>query len=166
MSISSVGGVGSFDPTQMAKDFFKKADANGDGKIDKSELKTMLSKGPNGQSMTDALVDKIFAEVDTNGDGKIDQTENETQMKKMGAKNAPPPGGGMGGAQKSTAASQSGDSKVYDKRDLNKDGTVSAQEKIEYAMTHLSDTEATSGNQYDQQSTSTTGTQSLFDLSA
>ena len=84
MSISSIGSSSSFDPTSMAKEFFKKADANGDGGIDKSELKTMLSNGSSGKKVTDAEVDKLFTAADTNGDGKIDETENAAQTKKMG----------------------------------------------------------------------------------
>ena len=48
MSISGIGSQSGFDPTQMASQFFKKADANGDGGIDKAEFKTMLSQGPGG----------------------------------------------------------------------------------------------------------------------
>jgi hypothetical protein len=183
MSIGSIGSSGSFDPAQMAANFFKKADANGDGSIDKSELKTMLSNGPNGKSMTDAEVDKVFKEVDTNGDGKISASENEAQMKKMGAQGAPSSGGtgGMpaGGAQASSGTSSSSSNKVYDKKDANKDGTVSAQEELEYDLKHPSEVtekdiaslvdKLKNGTQYDQQgneNTSSNGTQSLFNLSA
>jgi EF-hand domain pair len=143
MSISSISGSMGYSPTQMAADFFKKADSNGDGSIDKSELKTMLSKGPNGKNLTDADVDKIFSEIDSNGDGKIDQTENADQMKKMsGGKGGPPPAGGTppsGGAPKSASASggsSSSGAKVYDKRDANKDGSVSYQERLDYDLKH------------------------------
>jgi hypothetical protein len=106
MSISGIGSSTNLDPTQMAKEFFKKAD--------------------------------------TNSDGKISETENENQMKKMGTKGGKPPseaGSSLpsGSAQKSTASSGSSSSssnKVYDKKDTNKDGTVSYEEEFEYDSKH------------------------------
>jgi len=166
MSVGSIGSSGSFDPTQMASQFFKKADANNDGGIDKSELKTMLSNGPNGKTMTDAQVDKIFSEADTNGDGKIDKTENAAQMKKLGSGKPPAGASSSGGAQQSTASagssSSSASTKTYDKKDANKDGTVSSQEELMYDLKHPT-------AEYTQQGglkADTSGTQSLLNLSA
>jgi Ca2+-binding EF-hand superfamily protein len=179
MSIGSIGSSSSFDVTQMAQNFFKKADANSDGSIDKSELKTMLSNGPNGKSMSDAEVDKIFKEVDTDANGKISSSENEAQMNKMGAQGAPPSGGATGGAQASNGASTSSSNKTYDKKDANKDGTVSAQEELNYDLKHPGEVtekdivslvdKLKNGTQYDQQGNANenlNGTQSLFSLSA
>jgi hypothetical protein len=144
MSISGIGSSTGFDPTQMAQKFFKKADANSDGGIDKTELKTMLSNRPGGNKGAQDT-DKIFAEVDTNSDGKIDETENANQMKKMAAQGGPQPGGAGGtppaggGAPKAGASggsSSSSSAKVYDAKDANKDGTVSFQEEIEYDLKH------------------------------
>ncbi len=67
---------------------FKKADADGDGKITKDELATVIpqkGKGPG--------VDEIFNKVDTNGDGTIDETEDKAafeQMQKNGPAGGPP----------------------------------------------------------------------------
>ena len=82
------------DPTE----FFKKADADGDGKISKTELAAMLKNKPkiDGTSSTDSSsstsstdeIDKIFAEVDTDGDGSISEAENKAHMEEM-AKNGP-----------------------------------------------------------------------------
>jgi hypothetical protein len=174
MSISGIGSSTGFDPTQMAKDFFKKADTNNDGVIDKSELKTMLSNGPNGKSMTDAQVDKIFAEIDTNGDGKIDQTENANQMKKMGAgKGGTPPSGGSGGTPKASGggSASSSDNKVYDKRDANKDGTVSSAEQLKYDLKHPEEAQKAKASEqqssgYTQSGGLASGSQGLFSVSA
>jgi Ca2+-binding EF-hand superfamily protein len=153
MSISGIGNSSSYDPTQMARAFFRKADQNGDGSIDKSELKTALSQGSkNGKGAQD--IDKIFAEADTDGNGKIDETENANQMKKMGAKGGTPPGGtggapSTGDAQKSTVSSGSSSSssnKVYDKKDTNKDGTVSYQEEFDYNLKHPEEVKESSSN--------------------
>ena len=44
MSISGIVSQSGYNPTEMAAQFFKKADANGDGGIDKAEFKTMMSQ--------------------------------------------------------------------------------------------------------------------------
>jgi len=145
MSISGIGSQGGFNQAQMAAQFFKKADVNGDGGIDKAEFKTMLSQGPDGKTGT-MDTDKIFNEIDADGNGKISQAENENAMKKMGGQggeppSGPPPGGmGGSGAQKSDAAGgSSSSSKTYDVKDTNKDGTVSLQEEMAYAIKHPND---------------------------
>ena len=134
MSISGIGSQGGFNPTKMAAQFFKKADGNGDGGIDKAELKTALSQGPADKS-GDMDIDKIFSEVDADKNGKISQTENEATMKKMDGQGGPPPGGMGGGMQKSGAVGGSSSSSgTYDAKDTNKDGKVSAQEEMAYAI--------------------------------
>jgi Ca2+-binding EF-hand superfamily protein len=144
MSISGIGSQSGYNPTEMAAQFFKKADANGDGGIDKAEFKTMLSQGPGGQTGT-VDTDKMFSEMDTDGNGTISQTENENAMKKMGGQggappSGPPPGGmGGGGAQKSgTTGDSSSSSGTYDVKDANKDGKVSLEEELAYALKHPS----------------------------
>jgi Ca2+-binding EF-hand superfamily protein len=137
MSISGIGSQRGFDPTQMAANIFKKADGNGDGGIDKDEFKKMLSEGPGGKTAS-TNIDKLFSEADANGDSKISQDEFSNAIKKMGAQGGPPPGGmGGGGAQKLGAAgSSSSSSKTYDVKDTNKDGKVSIQEEMAYAIKH------------------------------
>jgi len=107
MSISGIGSSAGFDPTQMAQKFFKKADANGDGKIDETEnanqMKKMAAQGG---------------------------------PQSGGAQGAPPAGGGASKAGASGGASSSSSAKVYDAKDANKDGTVSYQEEIEYDFKH------------------------------
>jgi hypothetical protein len=151
MSVNGIGSTGGIDIAQMAASFFKKADVNGDGGIDKDELKTMLANGPGGGNGTQD-VNAVFAEADANGDGKIDQTENENQLKKIGeemqARSAqgggkPPAGGPPPSSNASGGSSDSG--KVYAAADTNKDGTVSAQEAFTYSLTHP-ETSQGSGN--------------------
>ncbi|MBI5589738.1 MAG: hypothetical protein HY881_04570 [Deltaproteobacteria bacterium] len=59
-------------------------------------------------------------------------------------------GGGTGGAQKASASSagSQSDSKVYDEKDINKDGTVSYEEEMAYALEHP---EGASQSQQNQQ---------------
>lgn len=53
----------------------------------------------------------------------------------------PPPGGGHGGGKAEAASGSSSSSKTYDKMDLNKDGTVSEAEKLQYAQAHPDDSQ-------------------------
>jgi hypothetical protein len=124
----------------------------------------MLSNGPSGKTVTDAEVDKVFKEVDTNGDGKIDETENAAQMKKVstGQSGAPP----SGGAGQSGAAMSSGGNKVYDKKDLNKDGTVTAQEEAKYDLQHPGETKTAGYNSQGATNTVSSAMSSLISLNA
>jgi Ca2+-binding EF-hand superfamily protein len=137
MPISSIGSVGNFDPSQMASKMAKKMvldfDTSKEGSIDKAEfIAGMKSKGV---SQTNA--ENIFGAIDTKGTGKITQADIETAMKKIGGKNGPPPPGGKGAPTGGAQGSPPSDnSKVYDKADSNKDGTVSSQEELEYYLAH------------------------------
>jgi hypothetical protein len=175
MSVSSISGSGSFDPTQVASNFFKKADTNGDGSIDKSELKTALSSGSNGQTVTNADVDKIFKAADTDGDGKISESENAAQMKRTGGgksgAGAPPsggvpPSGGAQGSASSTGASSSDSNTVYDKKDLNKDGTVSFQEEAKYDLKHPNEIKVSGYDSQGNMNAASTGASSQISLEA
>jgi len=155
MSISSIGSSSSYDSVQ-SKTFFKKADADNSGGIDKAELKTMLANKA-GSDKSTLNVDDIFAKIDTNGNGSIDETENADQMKKMGGKGAPPPGGpppkggtppsGGGGATAAAGTSSAESDKVYDEKDTNEDGTVSVQEELMYTINHPQEAKSQSGMQ-------------------
>jgi Ca2+-binding EF-hand superfamily protein len=71
--INGIGARGSYggpDFQAIRQNRFKKADADGDGKVTKDELSNVLPKNGKGPS-----VDQIFAKVDTNQDGVIDQSE-------------------------------------------------------------------------------------------
>jgi len=139
MSIGGVAGHGGLNPAQFAAQFFKKADANGDGGIDKAEFKKMLSQVPDVKKGAVDL-DKVFSEIDTDGSGKISQAENQSAVKKMVARGGPPggmpPGGGAkqaGGGGESSASTLS-----IDPRDTNGDGKVSLQEALAYAAKQYS----------------------------
>lgn len=141
MAINPIGNSSRYEATEQAQTIFKKMDSNGDGSIDKSELKAaMAQKSKDAQDTVD--VDAVFSQADANNDGKIDQSENESMVKKAGAKGGTPPSGGAGPsggtapAGGSGAAASTQDTKIYDKRDLNKDGTVTTQEEIKYTLQH------------------------------
>lgn len=82
---------------------------------------------------------------------------------------------GGGGAPKAKAASSSSsssssDSKIYDKMDTNKDGTVSSQEKTAYLLVHpeeaAKDTESMNYNGQGNQSENQGGLSAIINLSA
>lgn len=79
---SAVSDTTQLSMQQMRENRFAKMDANGDGKIDKSELSSFFDEmaQKTGKSMD---VDKIFAEVDTNNDGYISKEEDVAQEAKM-----------------------------------------------------------------------------------
>jgi hypothetical protein len=110
----------------------------------KSTQGTAGQKGPS--------ADEIMTSVDTNKDGSISRLESDAgvakvsqEMQSQGArgKGAPPPGGPppggpppSGGSAPSGTSGGSGSTKSYDKKDTNKDGTVSDLEELAYAMKH------------------------------
>lgn len=150
MSISGIGGHGVFDPSKFASRVMKDLDTNGDGSIDKSEFTTGLAK----KGVTASDASKQFDKIDISGKGKLTQSDIESSLKALGAKgqhpagappnSGPPPGGGTpprggsktGGAQKSGGSTNSSNSTNYDKRDANKDGVVSPEEKLTYNLKH------------------------------
>ena len=128
MSISSIGSNRGYDPSQMAAKMVKDLDTNKDNSLSKTEFVDGLKS--KGVSQADA--EKMFSSIDTKGTGKITQADIETSMKNMGAKGGTPPAGGA----KGSGSAKSEDSKVYDKKDTNKDGTVSLLEELAYNLTH------------------------------
>ena len=140
MSIGSIGSNRGFDPSQMAAKMVKDLDTNKDNSLSKAEFVDGLKS--KGVSQADA--EKMFSSIDTKGTGKITQADIETSMKTMGAKGGTPPAGGA----KGSGSSKSDDSKEYDKKDTNKDGTVSLLEELAYNLTHqqVSTDEQKTGN--------------------
>jgi len=71
-SICSVGMTfGSVNDAKMA---FKRFDVNGDGVMDKAEMKDMMSSAT-GKSVSDNEVNALFSKGDLDGDGQIDMQE-------------------------------------------------------------------------------------------
>ena len=143
MSISSIGTNRGFDPSQMAAKMVKDLDTNNDKSLTQAEFVDGLKS--KGVSQADA--EKMYSSIDTKGTGKITQADIETSMKKMGDKGGAPPAGGAQSSRGAQGKSQSDDSKVYDKKDTNKDGIVSALEELTYDLTHIqSNTNDQKGN--------------------
>lgn len=116
--ISGINSSTSFDRTEMAKNMFKKLDANQDGGIDVTELAEM-SKNGQGPS-----AEEILSKWDANGDGKIDESENQTAMDSMPG---PPPPDGARGSQSANGKSQLF-SQLLDEFDSDSNGEISSAE--------------------------------------
>lgn len=76
---------------------------------------------------------QLVGAVGSSGDAKAGQAQPASGGA-GGQGQAPPPR-----VKKSTSTSSASSTKVYDKRDLNKDGTVSAMEQLRYDVTHPQD---------------------------
>ena len=137
----------------MVKEHFAKADANGDGYIDKAEADAAREK------MMADMRDRHFKMMDTNGDGSISRAEFDAESKMMAmngdmpapppapnapnAPPAPPPppmmmhGGEMAmmGAHVASKMRHGGD--VFERADANKDGRVSLAEALAMPLAHF-----------------------------
>merc|ERR1719239_1180851 len=72
-SFSSSSTSMSFNSAQDVKSVFRKFDKNGDGHLDRSEIKQMLQSS--GKNASDQEVDQMFRQGDADGDGLIDIQE-------------------------------------------------------------------------------------------
>jgi hypothetical protein len=148
MSISSISSsVNSFQTNQanvfaqVKKDFDNLGSALESGNLsDAKKAFAQLQKDAPSQSGKDnnpmsSAIESLGKALDS---GDI-QGAQEIYKKIQGMMSQGPPAGGSGDTKSSgsniNVISQS-NSTVYDKRDTNKDGTVSAQEAIEYALKH------------------------------
>ncbi len=133
--VSSIGSSGysasAFQPPSR-KDIFSRADANGDGKLDTSEIEADLAAnapkdGPEGVSgKTPPSAADIVSQLDTDGDGSVSQAEFE-------AAPPPPKGGKFSPDTASTLLSAQEEStqallKLLEKADSNGDGDLTEQE--------------------------------------
>lgn len=85
--ISGSSSWGGMQPPRMegrgGKPSFSKIDTDGSGGLDKTELQSMLDKGPQGVQGSSAT-DDLFSKLDSDGDGSISQSELDTGMKPPG----------------------------------------------------------------------------------
>ena len=146
-------------PPLKPEEAFAKIDTTNKGFITESELASAIVQiSPEGMSLSQAdaqsMAQDAFAKMDTNADGKVTGTEFKDAAPKgppqggppggrpAGPPPGPPPGGSPGGPSGAKAADASS-SKSYDPADTNKDGSVSEQERLAYAIktqvSHASD---------------------------
>ncbi len=87
-------GMGAMRPDPAER--FNKADANGDGGLDKSEMQTVLDKVSE-MSGQDINVDNVFSEFDADEDGVLSEQEAETAMNQLREEMEPQMRGMKGG---------------------------------------------------------------------
>ncbi len=121
-------------------------DANGDGKVTKSELTSALTASGEQASPSDVQksVDTIFKMLDSSGKGyiteqdaavgleKLDEAGKASASKTEGSSKARGGGGGGEGSASTT----------LDPADTNQDGTVSAAEEMAYILSQYQNSDA------------------------
>jgi Ca2+-binding EF-hand superfamily protein len=131
-------GLASLAFEAMQKNRFKKADADGDGKITKDELSKVIPQDGKGPG-----VDEVFTKVDANQDGAIDATEDAAALQEMekssGAGGPQGPGGRPPGPPPPDAGKLTED--LFKSVDTDEDGIISEDE----LSTALSENDQTSG---------------------
>lgn len=135
--ISSNTGFASHNLQAMQQNRFKKADADGDGKITKDELSKVILQDGKGPS-----VDEVFTKADTNQDGAIDATEDVAalqQMEKSHGSGGPHGPGGRPPGPPPDAGKLTED--LFKSVDADEDGSISEAE----LTTALSQNDQTSG---------------------
>jgi len=129
--MSSTGSIGSSgcNPLQQAmRQLFSKSDANTDGKLDTSEISSMLDAlqetSSTSSSDSSLTADSVVSAFDTDGDGSVSGSEFDAGFKKLGDQmqstmiamqegsgqmSPPPPPGGMGGPPPGMSSSSEDD---------------------------------------------------------
>jgi hypothetical protein len=97
-------------------------------------------------STTSSSDTKTYDKMDTNKDGTVTAQERLEYLMTQGTNTTASSSTDetATSSSKNSEKSSSAVSNSYDKKDTNKDGTVTAQEKWEYAMKHTSDTTSSS----------------------
>lgn len=166
MSISAISAgstsqmSGSNPMAQMKQNFDNLGSALSSGNIDdakKAFAKLQKNAPSGGDGKTPSEITDLKNALDS-GDLKAAQEayskiqEKKSQGPPAGGQppSGPPPGEPKDTVElssKSTASTTSSDTNTYDKMDTNKDGTVTAQERLEYLMTQGTDTTASSSTE-------------------
>ena len=150
VSSSSATAIQPPDSAKLSERIFKKADTDKDGTITLADLEKALKDAPASADGQKSAAAALFAASDANKDGSVSQSDLQEGLKKIIAQNTKeaPAGGGKspqgvptsGGADKS-GGSGSSSSKIVDKKDANKDGTVTYEEEQDYLRKHPEDAE-------------------------
>lgn len=147
MSSVSMGGCQSaqWTPTQSAQDrmqkLFGKLDANSDGGIDATELKSFVDKVAEKSGTAAADADAIMTSLDSDGNGSVSSTELQDngkalfdalrqQLAGVSGMNQgpPPPPPPQNDAGSSSTSSSSDVSQLFNALDTNGDGQISSDE--------------------------------------
>jgi Ca2+-binding EF-hand superfamily protein len=82
--VDGIAGVGSNTVSQIRQALFRKLDTNGDGVIDKTEMKAALQGGKKTSATGNqgASLRQVFGKLDTNNDGVISESEFDAALSK------------------------------------------------------------------------------------
>jgi hypothetical protein len=83
-SIGSIGSTGCNPLQQAMRQLFSKSDANTDGKLDTSEISSLLDTLQTGSSDSSLTSDNVVSAFDTDGDGAVSGSEFDAGFKKLG----------------------------------------------------------------------------------
>ncbi|WP_052711590.1 EF-hand domain-containing protein [Elstera litoralis] len=146
--VSSIGsgGFSASAIAQQRQQIFQRADTNGDGKVDASELENDLKSNaptdaPQGVSGSAPTSAEILSQLDSDGDGSLSEEEFA-----KASPPPPPPGGKFDSSTASTLLSAQEDAtnallKLFEKSDANGDGEVTEDEFTSYINDAVDDEE-------------------------
>jgi Ca2+-binding EF-hand superfamily protein len=135
------GPAQGIDPSKMASKMMRDLDPDNSGSVNKDKFVSTLTD--KGVSSADAT--KMYESIDTKKTGSITKSDIASAINSGSLKppaGGPPPGGagrahGAGGGRpggSEGAGEASSSSETYEAADVNKDGTVSAEEALLYSL--------------------------------
>ena len=125
---------------KIVDQIFQAADKDSDGKITRDEMSQAADTVGFPQGLS---ADETFQQLDTgnkefitrqDAEAALNKLAQEMETQKQQGTSGGRPSGGPPMAAGSGSASDSSTDKIFDKKDTNKDGIVSYQEELEYAM--------------------------------
>ncbi len=179
MQISGSSGVNQYaSSTAQARqrkpieeeELFTKADKNGDGKVDQSEMASMMAQmisaqvqgGQNTEGSgqqngpSEEEIAALFAEVDSDGDGMLNLEDFTAFGEKMrangnqpaGAPPGPSPAGGLppGGGASGTESGEEDVAALFNAADTEGDGKVSLEEMIAFQQKTQNNSQTTTAD--------------------
>jgi Ca2+-binding EF-hand superfamily protein len=151
--VSSIGsgGFSASAIAQQRQQIFQRADVNGDGKIDASEIDSDLAAnapqgGPQGVEGKAPTGTEIVSQLDSDGDGALSEEE-------FAKAPPPPPGGKFDSSTAATLLSAQEEAttallKLFEKSDANGDGDVTEDEFTAYINDAVDDNDLSTSESF------------------
>lgn len=154
MTLSSMGGSrGGPDLSKLQEKLFAKADANGDGSIDKSELSSLLKSNASsdGSGSSSSDIDTLFSALDSDGSGSVSKDETSAAISKVLEQLQSQLSGAMGGGRPHGPGGPGGDpAKMFSDADSDGDGSISKSELTSLLQSKSSDQSRDVSSKVDQ----------------
>ncbi len=146
MTLSSMGGSrGGPDLSKLQEKLFAKADANGDGSIDKSELSSLLKSNASsdGSGSSSSDIDTLFSALDSDGSGSVSKDETSAAISKVLEQLQSQLSSAMGGGRPHGPGGPGGPggdpAKMFSDADSDGDGSISKSELTSLLQSKSSD---------------------------